>query len=231
MEQEPHYKNHRSRLRNKFMHYPESLQEYEIVELLLTYVIPQKDVKEISKNLLNTFGNIMGIFEASEEDLRAIPYIKDNFITLLKLIKEINAIYRKQLASVIPVTKSMEEIVQYCIEKFSEEKEEKFYVIYLDSNYHIIKDKPFPASEFHYDGTVDKTVVYTRQIIKEGLDRKASAMIISHNHPNGCLEPSEYDINLTKLLALSAETVSINLYDHLIVAPNGYFSFKESKLL
>ena len=55
MEQEPHYKNHRSRLRNKFMHYPESLQEYEIVELLLTYVIPQKDVKEISKNLLNTF--------------------------------------------------------------------------------------------------------------------------------------------------------------------------------
>ena len=231
MEQEPHYKNHRSRLRNKFMHYPESLQEYEIVELLLTYVIPQKDVKEISKNLLNTFGNIMGIFEASEEDLRAIPYIKDNFITLLKLIKEINAIYRKQLASVIPVTKSMEEIVQYCIEKFSEEKEEKFYVIYLDSNYHIIKDKPFPASEFHYDGTVDKTVVYTRQIIKEGLDRKASAMIISHNHPNGILEPSEYDINLTKLIALSAETVSINLYDHLIVAPNGYFSFKESKLL
>ncbi|HON97175.1 MAG TPA: DNA repair protein RadC [Bacteroidales bacterium] len=231
MEQEPHYKNHRSRLRNKFMHYPESLQEYEIVELLLTYVIPQKDVKEISKNLLNTFGNIMGIFEASEEDLRAIPYIKDNFITLLKLIKEINAIYRKQLASVIPVTKSMEEIVQYCIEKFSEEKEEKFYVIYLDSNYHIIKDKPFPASEFHYDGTVDKTVVYTRQIIKEGLDRKASAMIISHNHPNGILEPSEYDINLTKLIALSAETVSMTLYDHLIVAPNGYFSFKESKLL
>jgi len=231
MEQEPHYKNHRSRLRNKFMHFPESLQEYEIVELLLTYVIPQKDVKEISKNLLNTFGNIMGIFEASEEDLRAIPYIKDNFITLLKLIKEINAIYRKQLASVIPVTKSMEEIVQYCIEKFSEEKEEKFYVIYLDSNYHIIKDKPFPASEFHYDGTVDKTVVYTRQIIKEGLDRKASAMIISHNHPNGILEPSEYDINLTKLIALSAETVSMTLYDHLIVAPNGYFSFKESKLL
>lgn len=231
MEQEPHYKNHRSRLRNKFMHFPESLQEYEIVELLLTYVIPQKDVKEISKNLLNTFGNIMGIFEASEEDLRAIPYIKDNFITLLKLIKEINAIYRKQLASEIPVTKSMEEVVQYCIEKFSEEKEEKFYVIYLDSNYHIIKDKPFPASEFHYDGTVDKTVVYTRQIIKEGLDRKASAMIISHNHPNGILEPSEYDINLTKLIALSAETVSMTLYDHLIVAPNGYFSFKESKLL
>jgi len=125
----------------------------------------------------------------------------------------------------------MEEVVQYCIEKFSEEKEEKFYVIYLDSNYHIIKDKPFPASEFHYDGTVDKTVVYTRQIIKEGLDRKASAMIISHNHPNGILEPSEYDINLTKLIALSAETVSITLYDHLIVAPNGYFSFKESKLL
>jgi len=231
MEQEPHYKNHRSRLRNKFLHFPESLHEYEIVELLLTYVVPQKDVKEIAKNLLHTFKNIKGIFEASEEDLRAIPYIKDNFITLLKLIKEINAIYRKQLASEVPVTKSMDEVVQYCIAKFSEEKEEKFYVIYLDSNYQIIKDKPFPASEFHYDGTVDKTVVYTRQIIKEGLDRKASAMIISHNHPNGCLEPSEYDINLTKLLALSAETVSINLYDHLIVAPNGYFSFKESKLL
>jgi len=51
MEQEPHYKNHRSRLRNKFMHFPESLQEYEIVELLLTYVIPQKEKKEREKGI------------------------------------------------------------------------------------------------------------------------------------------------------------------------------------
>ena len=226
-----HYIGHRTRLRDRFMQNPAGLQEYEIVELLLTYAIPQRDVKGIAKELLNTFGSIKGIFEASEEELESIPYIKDKFVTLLKLIREINAIYRKQKASEVSVSQSMEEIVRYCIENFADKKTEEFHVFYLDSTYKIQIEKAFPLSEFYFTGTVDKTVVYPRQIIEEGIKRKAYGVLIVHNHPNGLLEPSEYDKNLTQYIDISTKTVGMILFDHLIVTSGGYLSFKKERLI
>lgn len=226
-----HYIGHRTRLRDRFMQDPAGLQEYEIVELLLTYAIPQRDVKGIAKELLYKFGSIKGIFEASEEELESIPYIKDKFVTLLKLIREINAIYRKQKASEVSVSQSMEEIVRYCIENFADKKTEEFHVFYLDSTYKIQIEKAFPLSEFYFTGTVDKTVVYPRQIIEEGIKRKAYGVLIVHNHPNGLLEPSEYDKNLTKVIDLATKTIGMILFDHIIVTLSGYFSFRREKLL
>ncbi len=227
-----HYLGHRSRLRNRLMKTgAEALQEYEIVELILTYVLPQRDVKPIAKKLLNKFGSIKGIFDATEEELKSIPFIKEKFTALLKLIKEINAIYRKQKAIDIPATESIEEIAKYCIERFGNKKEEEFHVIYLDAGLKIQKEDIFPAKEFYFSGTIDRTVVYPRAIIEEALKRKACAIIIAHNHPNGTLEPSEYDKNLTKIIDIAARSLGIILFDHLIVSSNGYLSFKKEKML
>jgi len=226
-----HYIGHRTRLRNRFIQASEGLQEYEIVELLLTYVIPQRDVKAIAKELLKRFGSIKGIFEASEEELKSVPYIKDKFIALLKLIREVNVIYKKQKASELPASQSIEKIAQFCIEKFGDKKEEEFHVLYLDSNFKMQIEKSFPANEFYIKGTVDKTIIYPRQIIEEGIKKKAYAFIIVHNHPNGSLQPSEYDKNLTKLMDIAAKSIGMILFDHFIVTSTGYFSFKQEKLL
>jgi len=231
MEKDKHYVGHRTRLRTRFTQNVDSLQEYEVVELLLTYALPQRDTKEIAKELLKRFGSIKGIFDAPEEELKSIPYIKDKFITLLKLIREVNAIYRKQKASEMPVSQSIDDIAKYCIEKFGYKKDEEFHVLYLNSNYRIQIENSFPLTEFYIKGTVDKAVVYPRQIIEEGIKKKAYAIVIIHNHPNGLLQPSEQDKNLTKLIDLATRTVGIILYDHLIVTPTEYFSFKKEKLL
>lgn len=229
---EKHYIGHRKRLRDRFneigLH---SLQEYEIIELLLTYVLPQRDVKPIAKELINKFGSIKGIFDASEEELQTIPFIKEKFITLIKLIREINILYRKQKALEISVDNDLEKIATYCIEKFGDKKEEEFHVIYLDSSLKIIKDNSFPAKGFHFSGTVDKTVVYPRKIIEEGLKQKAYGFIIVHNHPNGNTTPSEYDKYVTKSIDIAAKSVGMILFDHLIVSSNDYLSFKKEKLL
>lgn len=223
---------HRKRLRNRFNKTGiESLQEYEILELLLTYVLPRRDVKNIAKELLDKFGSIKGIFEASEEDLKTVPYVKEKFVTLIKLVKEINAIYKKQKAEEIPVFNNIEMIANYCIEKFGDKKEEEFHVIFLDSGLRIISEKSFPAKELNFSGTIDKTVVYPRKIVEEGLKQKAYALIIVHNHPNGLLEPSEYDKNLTKLIDTATRLIGMVLVDHLIVTSKDYFSFKKERLL
>lgn len=92
-------------------------------------------------------------------------------------------------------------------------------------------DSSFPGKDFYFKGTVDRTVVYPRKIIEEGIKQKAYGIIIVHNHPNGILELSEYDKNLTKVIDIAAKSVGISLFDHLIVTSSGYFSFKRERLL
>jgi len=227
-----HYLGHRKRLRERFISGgAENLYEYEIVELLLTYAIPQIDVKPIAKALLNKFGSIKRIIEAPEEELRTTPFIKDNFIVLLSLIREINSITLKQKIIDKPVLNSIEEIASYYIEKFGNKEKEEFHVIYLNSKFNIISDNNFPLKEFYFSGTIDKAVVYPRTIIEEGLKRKAYGIILAHNHPNGELQPSEPDINITRIIDIAAKSIGMILYDHLIVSSTNYLSFKKERFL
>jgi DNA repair protein RadC len=67
---EPHYLDHRTRLRNRFLEQGiNSLQPYEIIELFLTFVIPQKDVKPAAKQAIEKFGTIKCFFDADEKEL------------------------------------------------------------------------------------------------------------------------------------------------------------------
>lgn len=123
MESKPHYIDHRKRLRNRFMQQGlENLYDYEVIEILLTFAIPQRDVKEIAKDLLEKFGSLKGIFEADEEELKTIPYVKDKAVELIKFIREVSILYMKQKSMEVPVDFSNERLIKYCIEK-SDRKE------------------------------------------------------------------------------------------------------------
>lgn len=106
-----------------------------------------------------------------------------------------------------------------------DKKDEEFRVISLDSNLSMIAD------DLISQGTIDKAFVYPRKIMESALKNKAYAIILVHNHPDGKLEPSEYDINVTKALEIPAKVLGLLIYDHLIISSNGYFSFKKEGLL
>ncbi len=222
----PHYIGHRNRLRKRFMnHGIESLQEYEIVELLLTFSIPYKDVKPIAKELISKFKSLKGIIDAPVEELKKVKYVKDKTIELIKFIKEVFIYYQKQKAQEVPISKTHDELIDYCIKKMGDKKDEEFRVISLDSNLSMIAD------DLISQGTVDKAFVYPRKIMEIALKNKAYAVILVHNHPDGKLEPSEYDINITKALEIPAKVLGLIIYDHFIITQNGSFSFKEKGLL
>jgi DNA repair protein RadC len=81
------------------------------------------------------------------------------------------------------------------------------------------------------EGTVDRATVYPRRVVESALKRRAKAMVLAHNHPNGDVKPSEQDKLLTRALVLAAETVQLQIIDHLIVSPDDSFSFKKAGLL
>ncbi|MCK9518068.1 MAG: DNA repair protein RadC [Bacteroidota bacterium] len=222
----PHYIAHRSRLRDRFIQQGISgLQPYEIIELFLTFVIPQKDVKPAAKVAIDKFGSVKGFFDADEKELSQIPFFKDKALALRKFIKEVSLLYYKQQAEQLPVTQSKEELISYCKAKLGFQPNEEFWIISLDSKQAIIKENLISK------GLSDKTPVYPKQVIEKAMKNGASSLLLLHNHPNGNPQASEQDISITKAIEIPARVLNISIYDHIIVAEDKYFSFKENKLL
>jgi len=80
-------------------------------------------------------------------------------------------------------------------------------------------------------GTVDKCTVDLRDIFQRAFLTNATAIIVFHNHPSGNLTPSKQDIELTQKIKEGCKLVGLQLLDHLIIAPDDNYSFKENNKL
>ncbi len=222
----PHYIDHRTRLRSRLNNYGiESLQSYEVIELFLTFVIPQRDVKAAAKQAIGQFKTIKGFFDADEKELAKIPYFKDKALTLRKFIKEVSLLYQKEQAVQNPISVSNTDLVKYCKTKLGYNKHEEFWLLSLDSKNSVIKEDLISR------GLQDKTTVYPRQVIETAIRNSASSILLLHNHTNGDPHPSEQDKNITKAIEIPVRILNISIYDHLIVSNDNYFSFRENKII
>ena len=224
MRTDPNVNNrgHRQRLQQKFKTAGiDALHEYEVLELLLTYVIRQQDVKPLAKALLKEFGSVKGILDTELADLQTVSGIGERSAIMLKLVKEIAALYLKQKAKEKKQVTCTSELLDYCRTVMGGKRDEEFCVIYLDAQNQIIEFETIQR------GVVNQAVVYPRQVLESALKRKASAIILAHNHPSGHVRPSDADIRLTKTIQETAKVLDILVHDHIIVGENRFFSFRE----
>jgi len=219
-------RGHRQRLKKRFLSAgPGAFLEHEILELVLTYAISRRDVKRLAKDLLARFGSLREILDAEPVDLKSIAGIGDHSALLLKLIKEIGALYLKQKAMGKRQLACTVELLDYCKTVMGGKKDEEFCVIYLDAQNQIIE------FETVQKGIVNQAVVYPRQVLESALRKKASAIILAHNHPSGHVRPSEADIRLTRTIQETAKVLDILVHDHIIIGENRFFSFREEGLM
>jgi DNA repair protein RadC len=100
------------------------------------------------------------------------------------------------------------------------ETQERFCVALLDARHRIIKHQEI------FVGTLDKTLVSTRDIIRVAVVHRAKAVVIYHNHPSGDPTPSDEDIAFTRKLRESLEIVDVDLIDHLVIGTHRFASMK-----
>lgn len=102
---------------------------------------------------------------------------------------------------------------------------EVFGVLFLDAQHRMIS--------FHemFRGTLTQTSVYPREVAKEALETGASAVILTHNHPSGCLEPSRADEQLTQTLKSALNLIDVKVLDHIITSNAGTLSMAERGLI
>lgn len=217
---------HRTRLREKYKKTGISaFHDYEIIEILLTYAVPRKDCKQMAKELLNQFKNISGVFNADLEELKKIKGIGDSVGIFFKIIKDINKIYLKEEKLQKNSINSTKELIEFLKSDMAFLKKEIFKAIFLDNSNRFIEE------EVLFEGTIDRSHIYPREIVEKILRYNAKSVIFAHNHPSGNLKPSEQDIQITKKMKSILNSLDINLLDHVIVSENGVFSFLENNIL
>ena len=100
-----------------------------------------------------------------------------------------------------------------------------FKVLFLNTQNELI------AEEDLFKGTLDRSTVYIRELVKRIIKYNAKSIIIVHNHPGGSLKPSGADMELTVRIQEALENIEMRVLDHLIISEKGYFSFLEDGIL
>lgn len=222
---QPHYLGHRDRLRARlFESGPDSLQDYELLELLLFTAIPRRDVKPLAKKLLNEFKDLWSLLNASPERLMSFGLSEPAAASLLATGAVALRAHRSAAVKG-PLLNSWHRIVDYCRAAMAHETREQFRLLFLDRKNQFINE------EVHQRGTIDHTPVYPREVVQRALELGAGALILVHNHPSGDIQPSKEDIQMTRAIQDACGPLDITVHDHLIIGSTGVTSFKSLGLL
>jgi DNA repair protein RadC len=217
---------HRARLREKFLRGGlAGFLDCEVIELLLTLGTPRRDCKGPAREALREFRSFRGVLEASAGDLQRVPGIGPRNLLAIRLVQEVSRRFLKDRMMVRPVCHSSREVFDYLTHCLRDLKREQFKVIFLDPKNQVIEEKTL------FEGTVDSSAVYPREVIGDALRFGASALIFAHNHPSGDPEPSACDRDITRDLVFAARVVQIRVLDHIVIGNNSYFSFADQGLI
>lgn len=203
-----------------------ALGDAELLALLLRTGTSGKNVLQLAQELLDAFGGLAGLLHAGTDDLRRIKGLggtpkRAEISAVLELARRTLAEQPKQRA----VFDSPETVRQYIQLHIAARPHEVFAALFLGAQHRLI------ALEELFRGTLTQTSVYPREVVTRALHHRAAALILAHNHPSGCVDPSRADEALTQTLRAALALVDLRVLDHVIVAPGQALSMAERGLI
>lgn len=216
---------HRANMRKKFIEngFSKSTPPHEILEMILFYSLPRCDTNVVAHRLLERFGSIAAVFDASIEDLKQVEGMGENSAVLFKLILAASRAYHEDVKSFASKLCSLEELGTYLISRFAGVTEEQFAVVSLTL------DGKFLSFDVVSKGDLTAVGVSTRKVLEVLLRTHATSVVLAHNHPHGVALPSGADLSVTEMLGKVLNTIGVHLTDHIIIANGDYVSLAQSE--
>jgi DNA repair protein RadC len=217
---------HRKRLRERFNQSGlGAFLDYEIVELLLTLGTARKDCKRQAKEAIKRFKNLRGVLEAPPEELQKIKGITAHNVFVIKFMQEVAREFLREQVLDKPYCRSSREVFDYLYHSMRDLKKEVFKVMFLDAQNRVVEIEDL------FEGTLNASAVYPREIVQSAVRHHAAALIFVHNHPAGNPQPSDNDKQITQDLVLAGNIMQIKVLDHIVIGENRYFSFADAGLI
>ncbi len=220
------HEGHREKMRQRFIEEGLSaFEDHQVLEMLLFYTVPRRDTNELAHRLIEKFGTLENLFDASPEIIVNEGKVSQNTAVLLSLIPQLSRRYLLKKQGKKPILDSSLNAGKFITSLFIGKNYEAFYVCCLNSQNQL------NYAALVHEGTINEAPVYPRIIVETALRYQASSVILAHNHPGGSLKPSTADIDVTRKICDALKTISITVVDHMIAAGDKYFSFAENGLL
>ncbi|MEM6491318.1 MAG: DNA repair protein RadC [Pseudomonadota bacterium] len=223
---DPGLRGHRARLRKRLLDGgPKAVAPHEILEMTLFQAQPRGDTKPLAKALLARFGDLAGVVAAPPEQLMAVEGCGEAAAAAVKSIEAAAVALLQARASEAPVLSSWDRTLDYLRGAMGAQSREQFRVLFLDRKNRLLGD------EVVAEGTVDRTAVFPREIVRRALELGASALILAHNHPSGDPKPSAEDAAMTEKIVAACRAVDIAVHDHVVIARGGASSLRTLGLM
>ena len=217
------HEGHRERMRKRFFHEGmDHFSDYEALELLLYYAIPRKDTNPIAHSLIDHFGSLGQVLDASVEELEQVSGISRNAAVLIHLVVGLGRLYGVKRAEEIKILNTIEECGEYLKPYFFGRANETVFLLCLDARCKVISCRKVG------EGSVNSANVPIRRIVEMALGANATSVVLAHNHPSGIALPSVEDVVTTHRVAAALRTVDVILVDHIVVAEDDFVSMVHS---
>ena len=217
---------HRARMKQRYLEQGiDSMEDHEVLEMLLYFALPQRDTNELAHRLLSEFGSLANVLEADVFALQQVNGVGSNTSFLLNFIPKLAARYQSDRWRELPSLTDSDELTEYIKTLFIGRSLETLFMVCLNA-----KGQVKNAVKLG-EGTVGEVVVYTPKVVEAALQNKCRYVILAHNHPGGVLEISREDVDMTRTCNNALHTVGVKLLDHVIVCGNQTISLNGKNLM
>ena len=196
-----------------------ALADVELLALLLRTGTKGRSVLQMAQELLDTFGGLSGLLNATPEDLKRFKGLggtakRAELISVLEIARRA---LQQQLQEA-PIFSNPTMAQEYLQLHLGSLHQEVFAVLFLDVQYKLIAMKKL------FFGTVSQTSIYPREVVLQALQHNAHAVVFAHNHPSGNIQPSIADKEVTEQLKAALGLIDIEVLDHIIVGQGQAYS-------
>ena len=218
------HSGHRQRLKDRFRREGlDNFDELYVLELLLFYCIPRTDTNPIAHRLLDHFGSLTAVLDASTEELEKVDGLGKNASTFLSLITQVGRYYQVKRSEPGEVLRTLEQCGNYMVPYFFGRERETVFMLCLDAKCKVLCCKMIG------EGSVNSANIPIRRVVEIALGANATTVVLAHNHPSGLAIPSADDIQTTHRVAAALSAVEITLADHIVVSKDDFVSIVQSQ--
>ena len=217
---------HRERMKAEFLARGlEGWSDHRVLELLLFYTIPQGDVNDLAHELVERFGSLAGVMDASVEELKKVKGVGDHTAVFLRMLPAVLGRYQGARTRLSAIINSPEEAYAWLEPYFFGARNEMVYVLCLDGKRQVLGVRKVA------EGSIELAEVNTRRIAEEAIGLRAAQIYVAHNHVSNLAIPSQADWLTTDTLRGALRPIGIELIDHLVFVDGDMVSLKDSEHL
>ena len=214
---------HRSRMKKRYLKSGlDSFDDLAILEFILFFAISRQDTNPLAHSLLEKYGCLSAVLEASPEDLQKVKGIGESAAILLSMMPDVARHHLAQRNEIGAILNSTTKCGEYLIPHFFGQRDEVVWLLCMDA-----KCKALDCREL-FQGNVNAASISVRKVVEVAIACNATSVVLAHNHTSGIALPSVEDEETTHRLKAALDVVGIELIDHVVVAGDDFVSMADS---